>query len=103
MRRLLFALLFPLLLISQQGAFVHALQHLPGSVQTSNTQDDRHGPGDPYCERCFAFAQMGAAAGHSPALATILACTFDAIGFRLPVAPLPRVGIPRNRGPPSLL
>jgi hypothetical protein len=103
MRRLLFALLFPLLLISQQGAFVHGLEHLPGSVQTSRTQDDRHAPGDQYCEKCFSFAQIGAAAGLKPALAAFVASGFDPIGFRLPVAPLPRVGIPRSRGPPSLL
>ena len=77
MRRLLFALLFPLLLISQQGAFVHGLEHLPGSVQTSRTQDDRHAPGDQYCEKCFSFAQIGAAAGLKPALAAFLASSFE--------------------------
>ena len=103
MRRLLFALLFPLLLISQQGAFVHGLEHLPGGAQTSKTQDDRHAPGDQYCEKCFAFAQIGAAAGLKPTFAALVDCAFGPIGFRLPVAPLLRIAIPRSRGPPSLL
>jgi hypothetical protein len=103
MRRLLFALLLPLLLISQQGAFVHGLEHLPGSVRTSSTQDDRHGPGDRYCEKCFEFAQIGAAAAVTAALSVVFACAFDPIGFRLPIAPAPRTGIPRSRGPPSPL
>jgi len=103
MRRLLFALLFPLLLIAQQGAFVHSLAHLPGSASTSKSQDDRHAPSDQYCEKCFTFAHIGAAAGLPAALAAVSDGTFEAIGFRLPIAPLPQVQSPRSRGPPSLL
>ena len=103
MRRLLFALLFPLLLIAQQGAFVHGLEHLPGSLQTSGTQDDRHGPGDQYCEKCFSFAQIGAPADLTPAFAAFAVVALDPIGFRLPVAPPRHVEIPRSRGPPSVL
>jgi hypothetical protein len=103
MRRLLFALLFPLLLTAQQGAFVHGLEHLPGSVGTSRTQDERHAPGDQYCEKCFAFAQIGAAADLPLALAGVLGAAFEATGFRLPVAPVFPVKLPRSRGPPSFL
>jgi hypothetical protein len=103
MRRLLFALLFPLLLIAQQGAFVHSLQHLPGSAGTSKTQNDVHPGDDQYCQKCFAFAQIGAAANSSAAPAFVVAEAFQAIGFRLPIAPVPQVEAPRNRGPPSLL
>jgi len=103
MRRLLFALLLPLLLIAQQGAFVHSLQHLPGSAGTSKTQNDVHPGDDQYCQKCFAFAQIGAAANSSPAPAFVVAEAFQAIGFHLPIAPIPQVEAPRNRGPPSLL
>jgi hypothetical protein len=102
-RRLLFALLFPLLLIAQQGAFVHSLEHLPSSLQTSGSQDDRHGPGDQYCQKCFTFAQIGSAADLPAAFAAFSDAALDPIGFLLLVAPSARVGIPRSRGPPSLL
>lgn len=103
MRRLLFALLFPLLLIAQQGAFVHSLQHLPGSTQTSKTQKDVHPADDQYCDKCFAFAQIGAAANSPAAPAFVIADVFQAIGFQLPIAPALQVVIPRSRGPPSPL
>jgi len=103
MRRLLFTLLLPLLLIAQQGAFVHSLQHLPGSAGTSKTQNDVHPADDPYCGKCFAFAQIGAAANCSTAPAFVVAEAFHAIGFQLPIAPILQVAIPRSRGPPSLL
>lgn len=103
MRRLLFALLLPLLLIAQQGAFVHSLQHLPGSAGTSRTQNDVHPADDQYCHKCFAFAQIGAAANSSTAPAFVVAEAFQAIGFLLAIAPIPQLEAPRNRGPPPLL
>jgi hypothetical protein len=103
MRRLLFAVLFPLLLIAQQGAFVHSLEHLPGSVGSSKSHDDRQAPSSQYCAKCFTFAHIGAAAGLPAAFVTVSSTAFEAIGFRLPIAPLARVQSPRSRGPPSLL
>jgi hypothetical protein len=103
MRRLLLVLLFPLLLIAQQGAFVHSLEHLPSSGGASTWKDDRHGPGDQYCEKCFEFAQIGAAADLPPALAELHPVSFESISFRLLIAPLSRIQAPRSRGPPSLL
>ncbi len=107
MRRLLLALLFPLLLIAQQGAFVHGLQHLAAGAAAAGaqpaTQDDRHPSGDQYCDKCFAFAHIGAAADLPAALATLAAGAFDAIGFRLPLLLSRPVGIPRSRGPPAFL
>jgi hypothetical protein len=103
MRRWAVVLLFPLLLIAQQGAFVHSLQHLPGGAATSKTQNDVHPADDQYCQKCFAFAQIGAAANSSTATPLVVAEAFQAIGFRLPIAPLPQAEAPRNRGPPSPL
>jgi hypothetical protein len=103
-RRLLIALLFPLLLIAQQGAFVHSLEHLPGSASTSKSwQDNRGAPADQYCEKCFTFAHIGAAADCLPAIIGEFAGAFEAIAFRLTIAPFPQARIPRSRGPPSLL
>jgi hypothetical protein len=103
MRRLALALLFPLLLIAQQGAFVHSLRHLPGVSGTPKTQNDSHPADDQFCDKCFAFAQIGAAANSATAPAFVAAEAFLAIGFRLPIAPIARTAIPRSRGPPSLL
>jgi hypothetical protein len=103
MRRLCLALLFPLLLIAQQGAFVHSLEHVASGAGPSSTRDERHSGANPYCEKCFAFAQIGAAAGLAPALAAAVHLDFGSIGFRLPIAPLSQVHAPRSRGPPSLL
>jgi len=105
MRRFALALLFPLLLIAQQGAFVHSLEHLPGSTETrqTQTQKDAH-PGDgQYCEKCFVFAQIGAAASSTAPPALVAVEVFEAIGFRLPIAPIAQVAVPRSRGPPSPL
>jgi len=103
MRCLALVLLFPLLLIAQQGAFVHGLQHLPGGAGTSKTQNDGHPVDDQYCEKCIAFAQIGAAANSATAPAFIVAEAFEAIGFRLPIAPIPQSATPRSRGPPTPL
>jgi hypothetical protein len=103
MRRLLLALLFPLLLIAQQGAFVHGLEHLPSGAGTSSQQDERHPAADLYCEKCFTFAQIGAAADLALALVTSSQLEFYPIGFQLPIAPLSQVKAPRSRGPPALL
>jgi hypothetical protein len=103
MRRLAFVLLFPLLLIAQQAAFVHSLQHLPGGAGTSKTQNDGHPADNQYCEKCLAFAQLGAAANSATAPAFVAAEAFQAIGSLLPIAPTPQRAIPSSRGPPSLL
>jgi hypothetical protein len=103
MRRLALLLVFPLLLIAQQAAFVHSLQHLAGGAGTSKTQNDGHPADNQYCDKCFAFAQMGAAANSATAPAFVAAEAFQAIGFILSIAPTPQRAIPRSRGPPTLL
>jgi len=103
MRRLLLALLFPLLLIAQQEAFVHSLEHFSAAVGASRSPDDRQTSSDQYCEKCFTFAQVGAAADLTPVFAAVLTLSLELIGFRLPIAP-PSLGrLPRNRGPPFSL
>ena len=103
MRRLALVLLFPLLLIAQQGAFVHALEHLPATAGSLKTQKDVHPADNQYCEKCFSFAHIGSAASSATAQAVVVAEAFQAIAFRLPFAPIAQVRIPRSRGPPSPL
>ncbi len=102
MRRLLLALVFPLLLLTaQQAAFVHGLEHLSsGPTKTSRTQGERHPGGDPYCQKCFSFAQLGAAADLTPPLVVLVEGAFDLIGSATPVAFASPVRSPRSRGPP---
>lgn len=100
MRRLLLALVFPLLLTAQQAAFVHSLEHLPSGAATSGTQDERHPGSDPYCQKCFAFAQIGAAADLPSVQAALLDDTFELIGFASPITIASPVRLPRSRGPP---
>ena len=104
MRRLLLALVFPLLLIAQQGAFVHGLEHLSSrsvGAGASKAQGEREQtPAEQYCDKCFSFAQIGAAAGLPPLMLTLHVADFDAIGFRLPVALPSPILSPRSRGPP---
>ena len=71
-----------------------------GVAGTSGTQDERHPPGDPYCQKCFVFAQLGATADLAPVPAVLVDGTFDLIGFAAPVASILPVRTPRNRGPP---
>ena len=107
MRRILLALLFPLLLIAQQGAFVHALEHFAAGAGTSGAvsraQDDPHPPADQYCDKCFTFAHIGAAADLASSAAALHLGQFEAIGFHLPAAPPSPFRTPRSRGPPSPL
>ena len=102
MRRLLLALLFPLMLIAQQGAFVHSLEHLPGAVAPagSRAQGDRQAPADQYCDKCFSFAQIGATADLPLAAPALQVASFGPIGFPLPVAAPSPFLPPRSRGPP---
>jgi hypothetical protein len=104
MRRLLLALLFPLLLIAQQGAFVHGLEHLSAGAaapaDSSKARGDRHAPSEQYCAKCFAFAHIGAAADLPPAALTLQLSQFDAIGLRLAAALPALLRSPRSRGPP---
>ncbi|MDD5404784.1 MAG: hypothetical protein PHZ14_09660 [Sulfuricella sp.] len=59
-RPLLFLLLAFALLFAQQGAVVHALSHLAGP-QPSHSQQDKHLPHSPACEKCVAYAGIGSA------------------------------------------
>ena len=64
--RLLLSLWFAfVLLLTQQGAALHALSHLADGVP-SQSQQEKHLPHSPACDKCVAYAGIGSAAPSSP-------------------------------------
>jgi hypothetical protein len=64
--RLLFSLwLAFVLLFAQQGAALHALSHLADSVP-AQSQQEKHLPHSPACDKCVVYAGIGSAAPSSP-------------------------------------
>lgn len=62
---LAFALLF-----AQQGAVLHALSHLADGVP-AQSQQEKHLPHSPACDKCVAYAGIGGATPSSPPVFTI--------------------------------
>jgi len=98
----LLSLLLPILLVAQQGAFVHSLTHLPSRIGTATAPDEHGNPGEPYCEKCFSFSQVGAAVSPPAAAALAIVAVFLAIAFAPLLPARPAWQAPRNRGPPAL-
>lgn len=101
--RLCRALLLPLLLlVAQQGAFLHELSHYtPAQVQDDEHKDEHDHEVGGLCTLCLAFASVDCVAGFASEMATLL----HGLGFALPaVTPIiARAATPpaqRNRGPP---
>lgn len=63
-RQLLFLLLAFTLLFAQQGAAIHALSHL-GEALASQSQQDKHLPHSPACDKCVVYAGAGSAVAAS--------------------------------------
>lgn len=63
-RPLLFLLLAFALLFAQQGAAVHAVSHLAGSMP-GHSQQDKQLPHSPACEKCVVYAGVGSAVAAS--------------------------------------
>lgn len=64
-RWILFVWLAFALLFAQQGAALHALSHLADSVP-AQSQQGKHLPHSPACDKCVAYAGIGSAAPSSP-------------------------------------
>lgn len=98
MRKLLLSLVLPLLmLLSQQGAVWHELEHLAG------TPADKRQPADKLCDACLAFAHLATAA--KPEVLPLQLARFgfafaaaDAVHAVASDAPARR-----SRGPPAVL
>lgn len=89
-RLILFVCLAFSLLFAQQGAALHALSHLADSVPTQS-QQEKHLPNSPVCDKCIAYTGIGSAAPFSPPVfatqetATILAAAFFLLFFSAPL------------------
>jgi len=96
------AVLGALLVIAQQGAFVHELGHLAEDLAAVGDAGKHDAPGK-VCDQCIAFAPLaGAVAAPVPALPFSTADAVrasHAVAAFIVVAALP----PRSRGPPSAL
>jgi hypothetical protein len=102
-RRLIAALVVPLLLIlTQQAAFVHELGHFVQQVQRTDGPDRQSNGGD-FCEKCFVFAHLSGASPSAPpsVLPALLRdeCPVAGPAFETPAAST----VCRIRGPPIYL
>ncbi len=88
-------LLFPLwlafvLLFAQQGAALHALSHFADGVP-SQSQQEKHLPHSPACDKCVVYAGIGSAAPSSPPVfaaqetAAVLATVLFLLFFSAPL------------------
>lgn len=64
-RLILFVGLAFALLFAQQGAALHALSHFADSVP-AQSQQEKHLPHSPACDKCVVYAGIGSAALPSP-------------------------------------
>ncbi|MHB9103309.1 MAG: hypothetical protein ACYC2E_17605 [Sulfuricella sp.] len=64
-RLILFVWLAFALLFAQQGAALHALSHFADSVP-AQSQQEKHLPHSPVCDKCVVYAGIGNAAPSSP-------------------------------------
>ncbi len=103
MRRLLVALIFPLLLAAQQAAFVHTLEHFSTRAAADGASHPQPAPDERFCEKCFAFAPLGSAANTTLPLLVFAADAGESIEFPLASARAADLLAPRSRGPPSFL
>jgi hypothetical protein len=103
MRRVIVALLFPLLLAAQQGAFVHSIEHFAINAAAAGKADTKQSPPEGFCEKCFAHAAVGSAVNASPATLAVLATTTERIASLPAAAQAADVRNPRSRGPPLFL
>ena len=53
------------LLFAQQGAALHALSHLAETLP-AQSQQEKHLPHSPACDKCVVYAGMGSAAAAAP-------------------------------------
>jgi hypothetical protein len=103
MRRVVLALLFPLLLAAQQGAFVHSLEHFAVATAPAGASGPQQTPADNFCEKCFTYSAVGSAVSVAAAVLAVPADTTESIALLPASVQAADVRSPRSRGPPSLL
>ncbi|MFA7239617.1 MAG: hypothetical protein WC091_05840 [Sulfuricellaceae bacterium] len=98
-RRLLHLAFAFALLFAQQGAALHALSHLMNGTP-AHSEQEKHLPHTPACDKCVAYAAVGSTASSSP-------LAFDgqkAVGLLAAIIPVPlftsALQAYRSRAPP---
>jgi hypothetical protein len=106
MRKLLLALLLPVvLLLSQQGAMTHEVGHIADRVAQSGGDGGSGGktPGDLQCEACLAFAHLAGIATTQVVPPALLSFSFHFRVIEAPAFIAADAPAARSRGPPVLL
>jgi hypothetical protein len=103
MRKAYLSWLLPLLmLLSQQGAFAHALGHLRPPTEQQQNQEKRQ-DADKLCEKCLAFAHLADLATPPAFHSQLLSLSFDFEATEAPATVAADAPAARSRGPPTFL
>ena len=110
MRKLLLALLLPVvLLLSQQGAVSHEIGHIAdvvaraGGAAGQGADRAGHLPGDLQCEACLAFAHLAGVATAQVVPPALLSFSFQIPAHDSPAFIAADAPTARSRGPPPAL
>ena len=104
MRKLLLALVLPIvLLLSQQGAVMHELGHLADAASRAagGPGQPGHQPGDLQCEACLAYAHLAGVAAAKVVPPALLAFSFGIPDSAAPAFIAADAPSARSRGPPQ--
>lgn len=95
--------LLTVLLLAQQGAFVHELSHVFGASHAAHLSADAHGAADSTCAECPAFAQATAPAFSYSFKVPVQVLLAVQLASELTIAAIEAaLPDPRSRGPPAL-
>ena len=101
MRRLILAVVLPLLmLLAQHGAVLHELAHLRPPPAAARNQPL---PADAPCLKCLAFAQIGSSVGTEPVALPLLEPAHERVATPQPAVLAAAPPTARSRGPPTVL
>ena len=107
LRKLLFALLLPLvLLFSQQGAVTHEIGHTAEDValaKAGGAGNRAHRAGDLQCDTCLAFAHLAGVVTAHVVPPALLSFSFPLPANEAPVFIAADAPAARSRGPPTVL
>ena len=94
--------LLTVLLLAQQGAFVHELSHVFGIAHSTGSSADAHGAADTTCAECPAFAQATAPAFSYSFKVPVQVLLDVQLASELNIAAIAAaLPDPRSRGPPA--
>lgn len=101
-RLLPFLILAFALLLSQQGAAVHALSHL-GESLPSHSQQNKQLPHSPACDKCVLYADVGAALAANALAIPATSAQISHLAIPAPVVQSQLIRRYHARAPPALI